>query len=114
MLRLLPFFLSRIAKVVYLMCHPAVPVWLKVLPVLAMAYAIMPQDLLRDHIPVVGWIDDIWVMLVLLTIFTYSGGRYAARGPRQDGKSIPTTYEVLDELDDDGDGGGSDQGDSPE
>ena len=74
------------------------------MPVIAIAYVLMPLDLLRDVIPVLGWLDDVWVVIILMTIFIAVGNRYASRPRKDGGKTISTSYEVLDpERDDDSD-----------
>ena len=98
---LLNFLIWRATRLVYLMRHPAVPVWLKLLPALAIAYVLFPHDFLRDYLPVVGWLDDIWVFILLMTIFTAVGGWYASRAPGRRESAITTTYEVLDHEEDD-------------
>lgn len=101
MLRLLGFFLWLGPRVVYLMRHPSVPFGLKLLPVVAIAYVLLPVDFLRDFIPVLGWLDDAWVVILLMTIFMAVGNRYASRPRRDGGKTITTSYEVLDPKRDD-------------
>ena len=103
MLRLVFALGSRFIRVVYLMRHPAVPIWLKLVMLLALLYAVWPFDLLRDFIPVVGWVDD-WTVLLLATfLFTTLARRYVTDGPSQrrepDGPTIETTYRVLDSRD---------------
>ena len=87
-------------RVVYFMFHPAVPLWLKLLVPLALLYALWPFDLLRDTIPVLGWVDDVLVLVVALRLFTALAGRYVARGDKlrrkPDGPTMETTYRVLD------------------
>ena len=99
--QLLSFLIWRATRLVYLMRHPAVPLWLKMLPALAIGYVLFPHDFLRDYIPVIGWLDDIWVLVILMTIFMVWGGWYASRAPDRRGNGISTTYEVLDHEDDD-------------
>ena len=87
-------------RVVYFMFHPAVPLWLKLLVPLALLYVVWPFDILRDVIPVLGWVDDLVVLLVAFRLFTALGGRYVARGDtrrrKPDGPTMETTYQVLD------------------
>ena len=94
------FLFTRLTTLVYLMRHPAVPSWLKLLPVIAVAYVVFPFDFLRDFIPVVGLIDDVWVFFILITIFMMWGGSYASRTPKDGGTTITTTYDVLDPPED--------------
>ena len=74
-------FLRRLTSVVYLMTHPDVPLRLKTLPVLALAYVIFPRDLLPDFRPF-GFIDDVIVVTVLLGIFTSRGWYHIERAKK--------------------------------
>ena len=96
MVWLFGFLLGRVSRLVYLMRHPAVPFWLKLLPVVAVAYVIFPNDFFRDFIPVVGYLDDTWVFIMLMSLFMIVGGWYASRTPKRHENTITTTYEVLD------------------
>jgi uncharacterized membrane protein YkvA (DUF1232 family) len=97
-LRLFGFLISRVTTVVYLMRHPGVPRWLKPVPVLVVAYVVFPHDFLRDYIPVLGWLDDVWVVIFGMSLFIYTGRWFASHRPRTDGKTIATTgYQVLDD-----------------
>lgn len=46
-----------------------VPIWLKAVPALGLAYLISPVDLVVDLIPVLGQMDDIAVILFSLKFF---------------------------------------------
>lgn len=48
---------------------PRVPILLKVLPVFGLAYAISPIDLMPDIFPLLGWLDDLAVVLVTLVLY---------------------------------------------
>jgi uncharacterized membrane protein YkvA (DUF1232 family) len=52
-----------------LLREPAVPLFLKGLPVLAAAYVISPLDLVPDVLPVLGQLDDLALILVALEAF---------------------------------------------
>ena len=41
--------------------------------ILAILYIISPIDLIPDIIPIIGWIDDIVVGLIAVTIFLKTG-----------------------------------------
>ena len=96
MLRLFSLLFARFTTVVYLMRHPKVPLWLKPVPVLAVAYVALPHDFLKDTIPVVGFLDDIWVFTIAITAFIVLSNWFVSRGQRKSDKTIATTYEVLD------------------
>jgi uncharacterized membrane protein YkvA (DUF1232 family) len=88
------FFLRRIFSVGYLMSQPAVPRWLKGLPVIAFVYLIFPRDLIIDFHPF-GVMDDLVVVGVLLTIFINRGSGYVARYDRGKGDAIDVDFQVL-------------------
>lgn len=46
-----------------LMRDPRVPIYLKLMPVAAAAYVVMPLDFLPDIAPLIGQIDDIGILL---------------------------------------------------
>ena len=71
MTRLMTLFLR-------LMFDKRVPWKLKLLPILAVGYAILPWDFLPDLIPIIGWIDDIAILVVATLIFLRLGSSSAA------------------------------------
>lgn len=87
------------------MSHRSVPFRLKLLPIFALAYVIMPRDILPDFIPVLGFADDLLIIYVILTVFINRArqhieedtGAYKPKGP-----VINTSYRVMDQ-DSDGD-----------
>ena len=88
-------FLRRLASVVYLMTHPDVPLRLKTLPVLALAYLVFPKDLFFDF-RAFGLIDDLIVVTVLLGIFTSRGWYHIERAKKGKDDAIPTAFEVVE------------------
>ena len=88
-------FLRRLASVVYLMTHPDVPLRLKALPVLALAYIVLPRDLLFDF-RAFGFIDDLIVVTVLLGIFTTRGWHHIEQAKKRKDSAIPAEFEVVD------------------
>ena len=88
-------FLRRLASVVYLMTHPDVPLRLKTLPVLALAYLVLPKDLLFDF-RAFGLIDDLIVVTVLLGIFTTRGWYHIERAKKGKDDAIPAAFEVVE------------------
>ncbi len=94
----------RLLSVVYLMSHPAVPLWLKLLPVLALAYFFWPNDLVPDYGTIfpLGFVDDFIVGYVLMRVFTWKAWAYAAASSRQRRKApaqdaVTVDFKVLDE-----------------
>jgi uncharacterized membrane protein YkvA (DUF1232 family) len=57
---------------------PRTPIWVKILPVLALVYALSPLDLIPDILPVLGWIDDILLLWLSFILLARYGRREAA------------------------------------
>lgn len=93
------YFVRRLMSVVYLMTHPAVPFWLKTLPVIAFLYLIFPRDLFFD-LRAFGHVDDFIVITVLLGIFTTKAAQYVIKAQKHKDGAIPVEFEVLDRTDD--------------
>jgi uncharacterized membrane protein YkvA (DUF1232 family) len=72
LIRLFPLLLTRFRKEVlmlwHVMTHRATPLSAKLIALLAVIYVISPVDLIPDFILVLGWLDDIGVVALLLTI----------------------------------------------
>lgn len=62
-LRLLPDLLRLLAR---LARDPSVPRWLHVLVVVVLAYLASPIDLVPDVLPVVGYLDDVIIVVLIL------------------------------------------------
>ncbi|KAA1296552.1 MAG: DUF1232 domain-containing protein [SAR202 cluster bacterium] len=92
-----------------LMLDRRVPWKLKLLPLLAIGYAILPWDFLPDLIPFIGWIDDIAILIVATLIFLGLGSSSTAFSSAQnpDGKNkekpkgqvFDGEYRVIDDDD---------------
>lgn len=52
-----------------MMLNSQIPFKYKLLPILAVLYVVSPFDFLPDFIPVIGWADDLIVLI--LAIFTF-------------------------------------------
>ncbi|MEK7311550.1 MAG: YkvA family protein [Chloroflexota bacterium] len=68
----LNFFRNLIlqARLVWLLMRdPRVPLWLKVVPVSALAYVILPFDISPDVIPILGQLDDIAALMIGFGVF---------------------------------------------
>ncbi|ABO90355.1 hypothetical protein WH06_17920 [Aeromonas salmonicida subsp. salmonicida] len=46
--------------------HPATPWWAKGLVILILLYGLSPVDLIPDVVPLLGWCDDLTLLLLLL------------------------------------------------
>ncbi len=92
-----------------LMTDRRVPLRLKVIIPAAIVYLLSPFDLVPDIIPVSGWIDDILVIVVSLTLFLtmaprdvvlehIRGGRSdGGTGAKREGKIVDGEYRVIDD-----------------
>ncbi len=98
-MRSLFFLLSRAGALVYLMRHPQVPIVLKALPMLALAYIIWPRDLLFDFPPVIGHLDDFLVTFALTSLFLRLASRYVLGEPRKRDypETVQADFRVVDE-----------------
>ena len=90
--------LRRLLTVVYLMTHPAVPLRLKVLPVLALAYLLFPRDLWFDFRPF-GLVDDVIVGVLLIGTFVSKGWNHVLEAKRERDDTIPAEFRVINEDD---------------
>lgn len=81
------------ARLVFrLVMDPEVPIYLKVLPFLAVVYLFLPVDLLPDLVPGLGQLDDITLLLVGAKVFIELAPqdvvtRYLSQIRKQDGYS---------------------------
>lgn len=92
-----------------LMLDRRVPWKLKLLPLLAIGYAILPWDFLPDLIPFIGWIDDIAILIVATLIFLGLGSSSTAfssaqntdgkNKEKQKGQVFDGEYRVIDDDD---------------
>ena len=106
-------FLRRLFSAFYLITHPAVPLRLKLLPLLAFAYLVFPRDIFPDWIRGLGLIDDIIVMAILFGIFTNKAMKYVLADKRRKKNSIEVNFEVLGRVDEDADPGAAPEDDRP-
>jgi uncharacterized membrane protein YkvA (DUF1232 family) len=57
-------FWHQIRLVWYLLRDPEVPLYVKVIPLAALIYALIPTDFIPDVFPIIGQLDDITALLV--------------------------------------------------
>lgn len=86
-----------------------VPIWLKGIPILALAYLLWPLDFLNDLAPGLGQIDDLTLLLMSLVLFislcpaqlvAEYQGQGSAPSPIEessDERVIETTFRVVDD-----------------
>ncbi len=60
---------QQIRLVYYLIKDREVPIYLKVLPLLAVAYTLFPLDIITDFIPGLGQLDDLMILTIGAKIF---------------------------------------------
>jgi uncharacterized membrane protein YkvA (DUF1232 family) len=72
LIRFLPLLFTRFRKEVvmfgHVMRHPQTPTTAKLAALLAVLYVVSPIDLIPDFIPVLGWLDDVGMVTLLLSI----------------------------------------------
>ena len=85
-----------------------VPLKLKAIPLLAILYVLLPFDFLPDFIPLLGWIDDIAVVVISILTFLFyaSSAKLTGRGNEKDlhtegesrkGKVVNGEYRLIDD-----------------
>lgn len=68
---------------------PSVPGWRKLVGVAAVAYVVLPADLVPDVVPVLGWLDDAGVVALAMTLLSREVARHsAARAQVVAGESV--------------------------
>ena len=70
-----------------LMADRRVPVWVKLIPVLAVIYIISPIDLRPDFIPLLGQLDDLVIAVLLMVLFVVFAPGEARRDAFRTGNS---------------------------
>jgi uncharacterized membrane protein YkvA (DUF1232 family) len=70
-----PLLLARYLR------SPQVARWKKALGLLAVAYVLLPVDLVPDVVPLLGWLDDVGVVAAVAAFLVRDVQRFAARGP---------------------------------
>lgn len=69
------FLLPNIVKMVSrILRDPRVPRRAKVTLGLAAAYIVSPIDLIPDKLPVIGWVDDVFIMMLALDSLIHRAG----------------------------------------
>ena len=61
--------IQQVKLAYYLLLDPRVHPLIKLIPVAAVAYLILPTDVVPDFVPVLGQLDDIAVLLIGLRLF---------------------------------------------
>jgi uncharacterized membrane protein YkvA (DUF1232 family) len=64
---------------------PGTPGWAKAMVFFAAFYALMPIDIVPDFIPIIGWLDDLGVLIFAVSLLLKAAPQRApafARGSR--------------------------------
>ncbi len=61
--------INRLRLVGRLFMDPRIPVYLKLIPVGSIAYALMPFDVIPDVVPILGQLDDLGIILLAVEAF---------------------------------------------
>ena len=69
-----------------MMLNSRVPFKYKLLPILAILYVVSPFDFLPDFIPMIGWADDLLVLILAIFAFIGLSQKKTLRGSSEDGK----------------------------
>jgi len=75
--------------------HPELPLYIKIIAILVVAYALSPIDLIPDFIPVIGLLDDIIIIplgLALIMRLTPSAIMEEAKLKASQSQEKPTNY----------------------
>tara|TARA_B100001123_G_C14907791_1_gene866503 strand:- start:244 stop:603 length:360 start_codon:yes stop_codon:yes gene_type:complete len=104
-IRLLPFLsnLTKIPKLIYkLMIDPRVPIKYKILIPGALLYLMSPIDLIRDFIPILGYFDDILIILLAIMFFVGKASKKIianSNDNKQKNSVIVNDYKIIDDED---------------
>ena len=88
-----------------LLMDKRVPTKLKIVPLLAIAYTFLPTDLIPDVFPIIGWIDDLLILIISVTVFLGLGSFsiISKENPKDSetnpNEVIPGQYRVVDHDD---------------
>lgn len=71
----------NLAHVASYLRSPRVPRWRKLLGLAALAYVVLPVDLVPDLVPLLGWLDDLGVVAAAFAFLSRDLKRHAAQLP---------------------------------
>lgn len=80
-----------------LLRDPLVPLWVKLVPLGAIAYVLLPIDIIPDVLPIVGQLDDVGVLLFGLQWFVALCPSSIVRGHLAEMSSVKADYRVVTE-----------------
>jgi uncharacterized membrane protein YkvA (DUF1232 family) len=103
-------FWYQVRLVWLLLRDPEVPIYIKVVPLVALIYVLIPTDLIPDVFPVMGQLDDITALLVGGKVFIEMAPNHVVRkyldelhrratmGSVDDGTEDPASVEIEDAI----------------
>jgi uncharacterized membrane protein YkvA (DUF1232 family) len=103
-------FWYQVRLVWYLLRDPEVPMYIKVVPLIALIYVLIPTDLIPDVFPVMGQLDDITALLVGGKVFIEMAPNHVVKkyldalhahtavGSVDDGTDDNTSVEIEDAI----------------
>lgn len=94
---------QQIRLVYRLIVDPNVPVYLKILPFLSLAYLFFPFDLIPDMLPIIGQVDDLAILITLSKIFVALSPQDVVQEHREqiraaDGTTLPAEKDPVAEA----------------
>ena len=94
-----PSGLAQVIQTLYLTIKlffsPKVPLWTKIVPIVALAYLVFPLDFLPDFVPGLGQVDDLTVLLVFLWAFLQLVPQDVVREVRGDHNVVDADFKVV-------------------
>jgi uncharacterized membrane protein YkvA (DUF1232 family) len=72
-----------------------VPLWTKIVPILALVYLVFPLDFLPDIIPGLGQVDDLTILLLFTWVFLQLVPQQVVSELRGDGNVVDGEYRVV-------------------
>ncbi len=80
-----------------LLRDPLVPLWVKLIPLGAITYVLLPADIIPDVLPIVGQLDDVGVFLLSLQWFVALCPSSIVRRHLAEMSSVKADYRVVTE-----------------
>jgi uncharacterized membrane protein YkvA (DUF1232 family) len=88
---------GSLALAIRLFFNSKVPLWAKIVPIIALIYVISPIDIVPDFIPGLGQIDDLTILLLGLWIFLQLVPKDLLREQRGETGVVEGDYRVVND-----------------